>query len=251
MRTMHDINLNELPIPNPHTDWSPTADLAAASRNAQVKVYFRGIKEILRQRIERADLIVGCVAWLTDEDLIRSLCWPRHGVAIVVQAEEFLDPGWARSEADARRAAQLRGLYSHLKMPLRPEDFGGLLAKGPFFGYSHRLEPIRCAGAFPGVAPGPAPRMHHKFLVFCDVASRAGPEDPAAGGPTPPEIRPAEVWVGSFNLTRNAARSLEDVLAIVDPRIATCFYDEWMQIEAISQPLPSDWTMPWIPWDER
>jgi hypothetical protein len=248
---MHNINFNELEIPHPDTNWCRIADMPVVSRNAQLKVYFQGIKQVLRQRIERADLIVGCIAWLTDGDVIRSLWHPRHGVAIVVQKEEYLDPEWARSDADARRAARLRQLYSSLKMPLRPADFGGLLAKGPYFGYPDRLEPIRCAGYFPGDARGPVPRMHHKFLVFCDVISRTGPEDPAAGDPTPPEIRPAEVWVGSFNLTPNAARSLEDVVAIVDPRIATCFYDEWMQIEAMYQPLPSDWTMPGIPWNER
>jgi hypothetical protein len=51
------------------------------------------------------------------------------------------------------------------------------------------------------------------------------------------------VWTGSFNLTKNATRSLENVVVIRCPRIALAYYDEWMQVEAISEPL--DWAIQW------
>jgi hypothetical protein len=234
-----DFDLNNLEIAKADGPWEPLWDPSTMSRQATVKVYFRGLEEELIGRLQEAHLVVGCIAWLTNERILQAMTWPDYGVAIVAHKEEFLchrhDP--SATAAEIRRTPRLRELYSNLKMRLGHEDFGGLMAT--LSGRREGLDPVRCAGEYrPSYLNRATARMHHKFLVFCNVVETT---DPHAGDRF--RVIPREVWTGSFNLTWNAGRSLENAVLIQDPRIARAYYDEWMQVEAISEPL--DWLVQW------
>ncbi|HEY9640318.1 MAG TPA: hypothetical protein V6C57_07530 [Coleofasciculaceae cyanobacterium] len=56
-------------------------------------------------------------------------------------------------------------------------------------------------------------------------------------------IEPYAVWTGSFNMSENATKSLENAVYIQDKAIARAYYNEWAQIEALSEPL--DWETAW------
>jgi hypothetical protein len=101
------------------------------------------------------------------------------------------------------------------------------------------IEPVRCVGNYNRQKLSAFPRMHNKFLVFCrpEFFKRNG------GFPTF-DPRPYAVWTGSFNLTHNASRSLENALFITDPKIVVAYFREWEQIEATSEPL--DWETDWV-----
>ena len=81
--------------------------------------------------------------------------------------------------------------------------------------------------------PRTFPRMHNKFLAFCD-ANLTGDEM---------RLVPRAVWTGSFNMTRNATRSFENAVVLTDPDIVAAYYREWEQILSLSEPL--DWTSHW------
>jgi hypothetical protein len=81
------------------------------------------------------------------------------------------------------------------------------------------------------------PRMHNKFLVFCNASESTSDLDYRF------EVKPHTVWTGSFNLTRNAAMSLENALAITDPTVVQAYFREWEQVLALSEPL--DWSSDW------
>ena len=79
--------------------------------------------------------------------------------------------------------------------------------------------------------------MHNKFLVFCDTHEEGKNLDYRF------EVKPYAVWTGSFNLTKNAAMSLENGLLLTDCSVVAAYFREWEQILALSEPL--DWTTDW------
>src|ERR1700752_462379 len=92
MRTIKTADLNRLVIPgrNPGTTYGsdrPFKDYSCKSKN--VEVFFRTLEGELVKRIEESRVVVGCVAWLTSEPILRALRKPEI-VCIVVQKEDFL-----------------------------------------------------------------------------------------------------------------------------------------------------------------
>jgi hypothetical protein len=213
-------------------------DNSSASADGAVKVYFRNLEAHLIQHIRDADMIVGCVAWLSNEHILRALSEVPHGVAIVVQKEDFLRPDIG---ADSNWKRKLRSSYKALKaIGQAPIEWPGLIGNLSLTG-GPDIDPVRCVGSYNRDRKPAFPRMHNKFLVFCRPEFYETKGEPPTFDP-----RPFAVWTGSFNLTHNAALSLENALFITEPSIVRAFYHEWEQIEAISEDLnwDSDWVEP-------
>lgn len=198
-----------------------------------VEVVFRKVEWRLCQEIGRHTALVGCVAWLTSELILRAMARMRS-VNLIVQKEDFLRPDAGMSNA------RLRVLYSRLDSPFGP----------PYFGYNTHGdpsgEPIRCAGNYNREKSPSHPRMHNKFLVFFDTFG-ACDEVPEHGG-----VRlgaPCAVWTGSYNFTRTGGASWENAVIIRDRKIARAYYDQFVQIYGLSEPL--DWESDWVAPDVR
>lgn len=101
------------------------------------------------------------------------------------------------------------------------------------------LDPIRCCGNYNRDKNPAFPRMHHKFLVFCDVDEI----DYSKEG-TPKPVHPTKVWTGSFNLTKNAGMSLENAVILTDPALINAYYQEWGWVLSLSEPL--NWETDWL-----
>lgn len=199
-------------------------------KSAEVSCYFRDIEQMLIEKILSARVVVGCVAWLTSFAVLRALQKVEGGVSIIVQKEDFLRPdigakdGWKR---------ELRTLYDSI--PMLPDrcSLAGLVGSLSVCG-DPGIAPIRCMGNHNSEKSPAFPRMHNKFLVFC---SADGSYEERY------TISPVSVWTGSFNLTANSRRSLENAVLITDAEIASRYYVEWEQILALSEPL--DWETEW------
>ena len=87
-------------------------------------------------------------------------------------------------------------------------------------------EAIRCAGNLNTDKSPAMPRMHHKFMLFCNEKSI-----------------PYKVWTGSFNFTQNGTRSLENAVVISEPEIVAAYWQEWAYVYAMSENL--NWTQKW------
>jgi hypothetical protein len=211
-------------------------DNSSASADGTVRVYFRELEGHLTRHVQEATLVVGCVAWLTSEAVLRALAQVQHGVVIVVQKED-----WWRPDVGAARASKrnVQSLYRALKgMDRGAIDWPGLIGNLNLLA-NPDIEPVRCVGNYNREKRPAFPRMHNKFLVFCQ------PEFFKTNGErTTFDPRPYAAWTGSFNLTQNACRSLENALYVTDPNIVAAYYREWAQIEAISEPL--DWETDWV-----
>jgi hypothetical protein len=214
----------DMPLPDPSVASGGTA------------AYFRNLEPRLIAEIRKAEVVVGCVAWLTSEPILRALAGT-GGVSIVVQKEDFLRPditarpGWTR---------RLRALYEALPYTVRYDHLGSTASMLSFCG-SPEIRPVRCVGNHnAGRAPA-FPRSHHKFACFCRWE-----EVPTEGPPDtwPAYIKPYAVWTGSFNFTANAAMSLENALLVTDPAVVNAYYQEWGNVLGISEPL--DWEHPWV-----
>lgn len=224
------INLNDV---EPETD----ANLLGTKRNRDnscssgaVTVYFRGLVRHLCEHIDQADLVLGCVAWLTHPMVLAAL--RRPSAAIVVQKEDFLRPDFGTGQS---WKAELRSKYDALHCDVGRFNFSNMVGRLDTCGDTS-IEPVRCVGNYNREKAPAFPRMHNKFLVFARIIDRG----------TVDEIQPYAVWTGSFNLTFNAANSLENALYLTDKNIVDAYYNEFGQIMALSERLDweSDWTQP-------
>jgi hypothetical protein len=218
--------------PDVAVDNTPWAD-----EKVDVKAYFGELASPLCCHIAQSSFVVGCCAWLTHERVIESLAGVWGGCQIICQKEDFLRP-----DASSARGwkSRLHSLYSSLscrvgrhecaKVALMPE-----LSTGMDEG---QMLPVRCVGNHNSDRHPAFPRMHHKFLVFCDVLELDG-EDPWYRW----QPKPRAVWTGSFNPTANGTRSRENAILVEGDHIALAYFREWYQMFALSEPL--EWESEW------
>lgn len=227
-------DLNKLKIEDSDASEEPweLQDYTISSPESKITVYFRELENHLIEHIYQAELVVGCVAWLTSDRILQALAG--RFTAIVVQKEDFLRPdldvqdNWKRD---------LRTNYDKLKCDLERRWFGAPLGLTNILDESP-LDPIRCLGNYNRDKLPAFPRAHHKFVVFCRCL-----EVPGWKRHEYLKVEPYAVWTGSFNFTKNATQSLENALVITDQAIVNAYYKEWLQVEALSEPL--DWSVDW------
>lgn len=194
---------------------------------ANVRVIFDGQKEALLEYINKYKQVVGCVAWLTDDDILKALA-TKEFVSIIVQKEDFLRPDIKGSKS------QLRELYDSLPSVERCLVAG---ASHLSMAGDSTLEAIRCVGNHNYDKKPAFPRMHHKFLVFTD--NLAQDDLFPLWSPSKEDC----VWTGSYNLSHTAVRSFENVVVLQSSKIVEAYVNEWEQIVALSEPL--DWKYTW------
>jgi hypothetical protein len=200
-----------------------------------LRVYFKNLAPRLIEHISRADCVLGCVAWLTHEDVLRALVG--RDVAIVVQKEDFLRPDGV---AAGDWSAELRRRYSRLACTLDRRQLPGIACELSTGG-DVTVAPVRCVGNHNADRHPAFPRMHHKFALF--ARKRPQRTDPDTGGTWTWPIYPYAVWAGSFNWTNTAARSFENAIYTELPAVVDAFAREWAQVFALSEPL--DWQSRW------
>ncbi len=201
-----------------------------------ISVYFKNIKTKLIEKINSFDVILGCVAWLTDFEILDAMA--RKQTAIIVQKEDFLRPDINEVGNNDWRN-RLQKAYSRLKFDYCRHNFTNRL-NGLSYCAESILEPVRCVGNYNKDKAPAFPRMHNKFLVFCKV----GHEQSEFDNGYEEIIIPCAVWTGSFNFTKNAGLSFENALFIDDIDIAKSYYNEFGQIAALSEQL--NWQSIWV-----
>lgn len=223
-------DLNKLEI---QTDCSPEplTDNSATSPDGSVRVHFRDLEEALIANIRKARVVIGCVAWLTSRPILNALALVPGGVSIVVQKEDFLRPDL---DATGNTSRPLSVLYNKLPETSGRYSFPGLVSSLSYCTDS-TIAPVRCVGNHNREKSSSFPRMHNKFVLFCNVKE--------AEGDGFSEITPYAVWTGSFNFSKNATFSFENAVVLTDEAIVQSYYREWGQILALSEPL--NWEDPW------
>lgn len=147
--------------------------------------------------------------------------------ALVVQKEDNLPPGYVG-------LSQMQQAFRLLK-PFALDEL-----RSSRFAMMEEIS-VRCVGV---AAKGSTrANMHHKFLVLGSFATIPTTVVNGYTGEQHVEQRrvfcPEAAWLGSFNFTRNASRSLESTVIVRDQEIARRLRDEFCAILEISEPL--DW----------
>jgi hypothetical protein len=212
---------------------TPQEDHSISSGN--VSVFFRNQEKILAEQIRASKLVLGAVAWLTSPVILDALMKPE--CAIVVQKEDFLRPDGTTDSWPA----QLRARYSKLRCELDRYSLPGVASSLSVCG-DPSFDPVRCVGNYNFNKSPAMPRMHNKFLVFCDLDKVRTKHDTFVSCAY--RVKPMSVWTGSMNLSYNATKSLENAVLINDEQIAKAYAEEWAQIFAMSEPL--DWESVWV-----
>lgn len=191
--------------------------------SAEIRPVFRSIEQELIKEIERHDLILGCVAWLTSIPILTAL--QGKSVQFVVQQED-----WLRPDSNDLAMETQRRLYNSLV------GIDNYTAWASVCSY-HNISPIRLSGK-PKNSKRNNARMHHKFILFgrYDLLEY---EDCDVYGVGRPFID--LVWTGSYNVTHNATRSLENGVFIKSPEVANSYYNEWRQILLSSFRIEDRW----------
>lgn len=237
-----DLNLNELKIAVDDFDLRYTDNMHDFSTvSGDTEVVFRNIKEKCLNFINSYDVIVGSIAWLTDNDILDAMSKKKR-LQIVVQKEDFLRPDYGSNIRTQQKElrdrynmlANLGGERMEYHSPVRDLSMGA----------DPVLEGIRCLGHNNSDRVQAKPRAHNKFIVGCNwrVGRCRNDHGPYCfrDGCKP---KPVAAWTGSFNFTNNASRSFENAVIIKNSTIANAFYQEWMQLVCLSEPL--DWETPW------
>lgn len=203
-------------------------DFSITSGNVQV--LFQDHAQHLVKLIGEYEFAYGCVAWLTDFEILKALS--KVSTQIIVQKEDFLRP-----DLDTRWNKQkLRQAYNNVRCREERYDIDGLVADLSVCG-DPSMSGIRCMGQCSSQGKKVSPRMHHKFLVL-------GRRENSQRGDLCKRPVPEIVWTGSFNFTWNAGMSIENAVIIRDEKIARAYFNEWQQIFALSEPL--DWNEEYV-----
>ena len=237
-----DLNKIELIADAGNAGEGKIIDNSTSVNGVRVQVLFRQLKLALIREINAADWVAGCVAWLTDYDVLHALS-ARKYAKLVVQKEDFLRP-----ESDGKRETweqSLRRRYESLPRSSHLEWPGRLNRLSTNY-YDTDEVSIRCVGNYNEDRSPASPRMHNKFLIFGTDRECVSDEDYTkhdVGGYAHNYPEFTHVWTGSFNFTLNAQRSLENAVIIYSEAIAKAYYDEFCQISGLSEPL--DWDHIW------
>lgn len=218
---------------------TPLENNSTSVSNCDVEVIFRDHKDRLLELIDRYSCVVGCVAWLTDLDILYAMTDMEH-VSIVVQKEDFLRPdGNSKSFY-----ADLRFVYEEL--PTRFDRYmidSDLISSLSVCG-DPSIDAIRCVGNHNSEKKPSFPRMHNKFLVFTDFHQVT--KKMVFSSYTNYFLTITEnacVWTGSYNISNTATKSFENAVVIHNQDVSEAYFREWAQVTALSEPL--NWKSKW------
>jgi hypothetical protein len=234
---MQDLDLNRVWVDNDGNYPDVTQrDNSIVDSNRSIQVYFRNLETHLTRHINQADAIFGCIAWLTSEPILAALT-RKSVVSIVIQKEDFLRPDLG---AQGNWKNWLRRKYQSLRCDIDRHSFDNVISRLSVCS-DPTLDPIRCVGSYNRDRVPAFPRMHNKFMIFAKLSPSLDVDETYLGATN---INPYAVWTGSFNLTKNAGKSLENALFITEPEVVQAYYLEFGQIVAISEPL--NWEVDWV-----
>jgi hypothetical protein len=241
-KSLHEMRIN---TDGSYPEFKTFSDFPDPSMSkGRVSFHYRDLAKRLKNEINKADFVLGAVAWLTDFELLDALGKTPYGCAMLVQKEDFL-----RSDRNSGKAGvwekQLRSKYDSLKSDMERHQLPGVASSLSYCGCP-KIEPVRCVGNHNSQKSAASPRMHNKFAVFCKVEKRT--ESASENGVTDTweeeTILPYAYWTGSFNWSRNAGLSFENAVLVYDEEVARAAATEWSNIFALSEPL--DWETPWV-----
>lgn len=189
---------------------------------SNIKPYFDDLEKCLIKYISESTYVVGCVAWLTNKNIIEALD-NLSGAKIIVNKEEYLNNNMQAGKKFFYQC--LRGKYNDIPDMFdincsccsKSTDLCDNFKKN-FGDLNKKAGAILTCGIVNNLS-----KMHHKFLIFLNK-----------------KFEPTGVWTGSYNLSQNSNFSLENALYITDPNVVMAYLTEFKSIYRFSEPYNWD-----------
>lgn len=181
--------------------------------NSTVIPYFNNLEQEVINYIDRSTYVIGCVAWLTNPNILSAL-EKKSGVKIIINKEEYLSskmslskkPYYKNITNKYREISSLHDVISTCRN-IFPDEIVNEI----------NLEK-RDAGILTCGIVNNFSKMHHKFLVFFDA-------DWSIIG----------TWTGSYNMSITSNYSLENAIFISDKTVAKEYINEFVTVYMCSE----------------
>lgn len=228
-------------------------DFSIVGDDKQTEVYFKNIEKHIIEKIKKYNNVVGCIAWLTNNNILKELS-KKKTVLIIIQEEDFLRPD---SKFDGQKEKWKNKIF---KLYDKIENLNNI-----YLGY---YDVNICSGDVPsGIRRVglinkdklPAfPRMHNKFLICYDnnndhinIKKDNYVSSPFFTYDIEENNSVGVVLTGSYNYTENSNNSFENVVCIKDNIIVHQYFKQFVEISVLSVSL--DWEKDWTPdaYDDR
>lgn len=213
-------------------------DFSTIGNNAEIEVYFKNIEKTIISKIKKYKYVIGCIAWLTNENILKELS-KKTNVLIVVQEEDFLRPDTNFDGNKLKWKNKIKKLYKKLEKGLIDSMFWGVN-----YAQMDTIESGVIRFGLINEKKIPAfPRMHNKFILcYNDLEYN---EKYELNVDEEQYVFDGEVLSGSYNYTENSNNSLENILCIKDSKIINAYFKQFVEILTMSMPL--DWECEWCP----
>ncbi|KAM9959371.1 hypothetical protein ACTFIR_000446 [Dictyostelium discoideum] len=196
-----------------------------------VKCLFRGITNEVINLIgnsKKGDFIFFCIAWFTNTDILNKVKLAKNTgvrILIVILKEPWLtESDWLIDSYTILNNINELERNDYLKIF---RDYGiDFCQKEEIVDWNSLQfddDVIRVCGEIQTKPNQYIPRMHNKFIVFGSFESG--------------KVEPKTVWTGSFNLTKTAGKSFENVVILSSKEAASQFLKEFCLVFFLSEPL--------------
>jgi hypothetical protein len=224
----------EWPAPR---SWGPESAWQATFGGGVVADFAKGLRAhpaaVARRfpaKAEAYPVVLGCVPWLTSQDVVDALVGTTNHVCVVVDKS-------ARGDQLDRLHREGVGVRQDLLGDLEfwgPPEGGRPPIIHPSHIPGHRaLEPVRVVG-WRRQGNEQVPLLHAKLAVCCAAYTWEG----EMGG-WDDHLLPMSVWMGSANWTTHSRRHLEFGAWSTDPPLAEAALEFITDVIKASEPLPS------------
>jgi len=201
------------------------------SVDTKVRVFFQSWKQELLKLIEEHDHVYGCVAYLTDIDILKALS-KKQSVQILIQHEDFLRPDGKLTKKHLQKAydnlprADWHAMEDRRTLTIADQ----ISTNGQPAGHDDPILQVKSKDAKQGGV------LHHKFLVFWKDSGYTHDEEGMLQ-----DLQYSGVWTGSVNITNTATDNLENAVYMESHEIAEAYMTEWAQILLLAERL--DWNV--------
>lgn len=208
-------DLNEVVAKTGYLDHKKLPMRVTSLSSGDIEVCFQNIESFIIAKIKEHSFALGCMAWLTNKNILRALN-STFGYQLILNKEEYM-----------KRSNELYSMYNGIKYGCGDDLFVTEIKDFPYTDSSNELDMFRVAGYDEGVAP----RMHDKFLILCKQDETCSYR----------RAVPHMVITGSYNYTQSSNASLENVVCISNKEIVNAYYTEYLRIFAISEDINWDY----------
>lgn len=153
------MNLNNIKIYKQEA-YCNQRDYSIIGENKNIEVYFKNIENNIINKIKKYKNVIGCVAWLTNENILKELA-KKDTVIIIIQEEDFLRPDNNFDGNKLNWKNKIYNLYKNIEKNNGDIMFNNL-------GINTRWSTssgIRRLGNVNVNKVSAFPRMHNKFII--------------------------------------------------------------------------------------